>query len=112
MTERPPACHPRHDPAQGVCRLLLLKASVCAASSRSSGCTAQLVGKLDNLAWLLNPVPWISSALPMPCPIARDPGARGALHQHRTRLGEEAAAELRPTAWRFRSMMTAQVPGR
>ena len=46
------------------------------------GCTAQLVGKLDNLAWLLNlryPVHPLCHVL-----LLCDPGARGALHQHCT----------------------------
>lgn len=34
------------------------------------GCTAQFVGKLDNLAWLLNLRAWTLSALPMPWPTA------------------------------------------
>ena len=93
-----PARHPGMDPAQGVRRLLPCRkaGAACAAKLKELGCTAQLVGKLDNLAWLLN-----LRAMDIQCtPYAMaycyvTPKPRGALHQHCTSRARKLQAELK-----------------
>ena len=71
---------------------------------KERGCTAQFVGKLDNLAWLLN-----LRAMDIECtPYAMaycyvTPQPRGALHQHSPRGPRKPGQSWRPTASRWRS---------
>ena len=95
---RPPCPLPRH----GSCRKSTQafspaeKLGQLRAKLSELGCTAQLVGKLDNLAWLLN-----LRAMDIQCtPYAMaycyvTPNKATLFHQHRPRSRAEAAAELK-----------------
>ena len=59
------------------------------------GCTAQLVGKLDNLAWLLNLRAMDIQCTPYAMSYCYVTPERAVLFINTARLGEEAAAELK-----------------
>ena len=65
------------------------------AKLKEQGCTAQLVGKLDNLAWLLNLRAMDIECTPYAMAYCYVTGDRAVLFINTRRLGAEAAAELK-----------------
>ena len=65
------------------------------AKLKELGCTAQLVGKLDNLAWLLNLRAMDIQCTPYAMAYCYVTGDRAVLFINTRRLGAEAAAELK-----------------
>ena len=68
------------------------------AKLKELGCTAQLVGKLDNLAWLLNLRAMDIQCTPYAMAYCYVTGDRAVLFINTRRLGAEAAAELKENA--------------